>query len=557
MRPFCLLFLCLLCLLPVSAAQADCAVVTGNTPVVASECSLKTGDLSITLQSVSPRFETVDLVFNNTDIQKSLENAVITGGTARTVEKQTLLEISLPPEATKTVKIQFVGSQPQAVHIEVQGFSLAVGEYSKQALLFGVSLGGVFLLFAINILIYLSSKQADFFYAALYIACVFTILLGVSGLHSSIIPSVEFEYYRGHYTAYALLYSTFLLYARSFLMIGDFEPASNRFLKVTSALGIPVAALAYLFPDMARLISASYHISSLGVLLIPLAVKIRERYVNAFLFIPVMLIQGLVTVLEFSPWVNAISRLDYTGWVFSVFVVQCLIITFEVVHRFSSIYSQVVNYQEALQLSVEKRTKELQEMARNLEHANRALEQASNTDPLTGLSNRRHFDELAEIVLKDCLRQEMPVSMLVLDADHFKRINDTYGHDVGDQALVHMASVMKEVIKRPMDVLARFGGEEFVILLKDTDLNGALHVGQQIQAKLKESPVEAGQDNVITLTLSIGIATMIPGPETTINKLFRAADSLVYHAKKEGRDRISYHVFGTRIRGTKASVRHV
>lgn len=164
-----------------------------------------------------------------------------------------------------------------------------------------------------------------------------------------------------------------------------------------------------------------------------------------------------------------------------------------------------------------------------------AVLKASLSDHLTGVANRRAFFEAADIELKRWRRAPRPLSLLTLDADHFKRINDTYGHPAGDAVLKNLGATLLQTV-RDMDIVARIGGEEFAILLPSTGLEEAQVLAERIREKLSAQEVEV--DNaIIRYTVSIGISTM-QHDLTGMDKLLKLADNALYNAKRNGRNRI-------------------
>ncbi len=164
------------------------------------------------------------------------------------------------------------------------------------------------------------------------------------------------------------------------------------------------------------------------------------------------------------------------------------------------------------------------------------LEQLSITDRLTGLSNRMHFDERFEEEWKRCERSRLALSILMIDLDHFKRINDTYGHMAGDECLRQVAAVLKTEVQRVTDVVARYGGEEFVAMLPDTSYDSAAQLAQSLVQRIGQtSPLWHG--NTIPLSCSIGVASIVPERNMDRQSLLMAADSGLYEAKKSGRNR--------------------
>ncbi|SFD15899.1 PAS domain S-box-containing protein/diguanylate cyclase (GGDEF) domain-containing protein [Thiohalospira halophila DSM 15071] len=161
----------------------------------------------------------------------------------------------------------------------------------------------------------------------------------------------------------------------------------------------------------------------------------------------------------------------------------------------------------------------------------RELAHRATHDPLTGAFNRIPFEERIDAEMERVARYATALGFLVIDIDHFKAINDTHGHDVGDRVLVEVARRLRDII-RGSDLLARWGGEEFVVLLPETDLFGALELGE----RLREAIADRSFEEAGTITVSIGVAQAVPGE--SVRRLFSRADAALYRAKAEGRNRV-------------------
>jgi diguanylate cyclase (GGDEF)-like protein len=167
------------------------------------------------------------------------------------------------------------------------------------------------------------------------------------------------------------------------------------------------------------------------------------------------------------------------------------------------------------------------------------LKTLSAIDGLTGIANRRQFDETLEKEWRRGRRNQAPLSLLMLDIDLFKAFNDHYGHLAGDECLQKVANGLTEIIKRPADLLARFGGEEFVIVLPETDSPGASKVAGLALEKVQRLNIPHAYSNVTPrITVSIGVATLIPDELHIPLDLIRSADDLLYEAKRNGRNQI-------------------
>ncbi len=172
--------------------------------------------------------------------------------------------------------------------------------------------------------------------------------------------------------------------------------------------------------------------------------------------------------------------------------------------------------------------------------ANVQLEELSRSDPLTGLANRRQFDEIKEAEFRRALRQDQPLAVLMCDVDFFKRYNDHYGHAQGDQCLRMVADTLQSVFARAGEVVARLGGEEFVVLLPGVDAEAARRAAVRLQQRLaeRELPHEA---SVVSsyVTFSIGLAVLNPDTMDQFDQLLHRADEALYRAKTQGRNCIS------------------
>jgi len=165
-----------------------------------------------------------------------------------------------------------------------------------------------------------------------------------------------------------------------------------------------------------------------------------------------------------------------------------------------------------------------------------ALRAQSIKDPLTGLCNRRYLTEMLDREIRRAVRAEQPLGILMLDLDHFKKFNDTYGHDAGDTVLRETASFLTKSI-RIEDIVCRFGGEEFVIILPTADLNASHARAERIRSKLRELTVLHQGQSLGMITVSVGVAAL-PQHGTSPKELLDAADAALYRAKREGRDRV-------------------
>ncbi|MES2257617.1 MAG: diguanylate cyclase [Pseudomonadota bacterium] len=167
-----------------------------------------------------------------------------------------------------------------------------------------------------------------------------------------------------------------------------------------------------------------------------------------------------------------------------------------------------------------------------------AMRELTLTDALTGVANRRSFNETMDNEWRRCSRAETPMAVIMIDIDHFKNYNDAYGHQAGDVCLQQISAAMKRCAGRPPDLLARYGGEEFIILLPHVAADGAEVVAQRILDEVRMLALPHRASSVCTqVTVSMGVATIQPSEDTDASALIRAADALLYRAKETGRNR--------------------
>lgn len=177
-----------------------------------------------------------------------------------------------------------------------------------------------------------------------------------------------------------------------------------------------------------------------------------------------------------------------------------------------------------------------------LRESEKKYRQLSRTDHLTGLYNRRHFFELAEMEIERSARHQRSVAIIIYDIDDFKKINDSFGHAAGDTALKHIAALSKNEVRK-IDILARYGGEEFICLLPETDLKKALQVAERMRHVLESSPLEY-QWRAISLTGSFGVAAIEHATDANepcldqLQRIIKAADDALYQAKAAGKNRV-------------------
>ncbi|MER3422307.1 MAG: diguanylate cyclase response regulator [Nitrospiraceae bacterium] len=176
------------------------------------------------------------------------------------------------------------------------------------------------------------------------------------------------------------------------------------------------------------------------------------------------------------------------------------------------------------------REQELLQVMQKLEEANQQLQSQSSLDELTEIANRRRFDEYFNQEWRRAVRETIPFSLVFFDVDFFKPYNDVYGHLAGDECLKRVAAVARQTLHRPGDLVARYGGDEFVVALPETPAEGAVLVAETLRAKVESLGMG--------MTISLGVATVLPNQNSSPADLLSAADQALLQAKREGRNRV-------------------
>lgn len=234
-------------------------------------------------------------------------------------------------------------------------------------------------------------------------------------------------------------------------------------------------------------------------------------------------------VLQYNPVENNFpleksNRVDEVGIIHNAFISMV-----EKIHSHSKLLDSI---NQSLELKIQERTHEL-------EQANKQLKELTLTDSLTQLSNRRAFETYFQDIFRLAQRNEVEISVILCDIDHFKQINDTHGHTAGDMVLKAFADIMKRSLNRGSDFIARYGGEEFVIILYDINSDDAKELCIKIQNNLRGfKDFESQWGKMGTITMSFGIASIVPKEQDSCENLIASADIALYKAKNEGRNRI-------------------
>ena len=223
----------------------------------------------------------------------------------------------------------------------------------------------------------------------------------------------------------------------------------------------------------------------------------------------------------------------------------------QLAQQFNTLNSQLNKANKKLHSKIESADQRLLETNQQLTQLNEEFRVLSITDPLTGLFNRRHFDKLMETEVSLSNRHGDPNSILLLDIDFFKAINDTYGHYIGDVVLKNMTAILQKNL-RHTDAVCRIGGEEFAVLCKRADRAGAMEIAEKLRAAIEATPMTPETDDELMITVSIGVASVpYDAKNTTPKQLYKDVDTAMYYSKNNGRNRVT-HIADLHQEGTES-----
>ncbi|SJN55541.1 putative diguanylate cyclase YcdT [Vibrio ruber DSM 16370] len=393
---------------------------------------------------------------------------------------------------------------PIALLDAYQSRSLDAQIHVTSGILYGVLLA----LVGMNLVLYFSIKQLDTLFYSLYISCFIIVNISYNGYGFAwLYPnSLLIE---NHLTLIMMIFHgvSGLVFVSNFLRIHQTAPRLNRLLLIYSGLGILVMLFLIGFSMHLWATKFAFKFLSLTTMIMILLGVLnlnKTKDTRYFLIAVICSMLGLL-ITTLSVWgIIPYNYYSYNGAVFGV-VLEAIILAVIVAYRLKDVEQQRIT-----------------------------AEYLSSYDPLTNLFNRRSFMAAGHQCIQQSNRTQRPLSFVMLDIDHFKKINDTHGHHIGDLALIHIAGLLKRDTRKH-DIIARWGGEEIVILLPDTNPEQALAYTENLRLIIAQTPFRHEEQD-IQITASFGIATRLN--DESLETLYRLADKRLYQAKQQGRNRV-------------------
>lgn len=461
---------------------------------------------------------------------------------------------------TKSFVMRVDTSSSMQVPISVWKSDDFVEREQKSSLIQGLYFGCVGIMFFYNLFVFFSLRETGYFWYVMYVLSMALMVAAINGLSFQYLwPKATYWNDISIIIALASVVLFVLLFTRDFLRIPEHRLRwLNHFFIALVFICIAMLPTAF-FVSYEIMIVSMILIALIGIIfaLVTGVIRLLEGYLPARLYVAAwttMLAGG--AILAFNKY-GILPRTALTENALQVgSAIEVFLLSLALAHRLNIEKSErdaaqkvaLINERSARQsqqhlLEVKQKAVEtlevrVRERTHDLERANQKLQELSLTDGLTGLFNRRHFDESYELQFKRATRDKTPLAILMIDADHFKRINDTWGHLAGDDCLVAIASVLRHQARRENDLVARFGGEEFAVLLMNTEPQHALRIAEDIRQGVEDAVIDIGSES-LTLTISIGMAAITPTSAAHPSQLLHAADEALYAAKSSGRNRVS------------------
>jgi diguanylate cyclase len=486
----------------------------------------------------------VYLVANNQIIEKHFMGDKLSFSERPLKHRLFILPLDLPSSQNIRVYVRAKSSSSLQVPIKLWHPEAHRQADSATNLVHGVYMGGILVIAIYNLLVYLTLRDKVYLIYVSYICSMLMFLASLNGW--------SFQYLWPESTSWndtstliflngVLLFA--VLFAKYFLKLSELKNQLSLQANILSAICL-AAMLCYLwFPYNYSIIFLIPYAAfsclwalSVGVYAWYVGQKSAGLYVISWTG---LLVGGILLALSKFQIIPRNVITDQSVQLGSL--LEAMLLSFALAQRINHERSGRIEAQEHA-LAVQKQANdELEEnvaaRTKELEIANQRLKELSDTDQLTGIKNRRYLDQYVDQEIIRARRYQHPVSILLIDIDHFKAVNDNFGHLVGDICIQAVASELSTQLRFPTDLAARYGGEEFCIVLPQTALEGGIVVAERIRKRIDQHVIEAeGFDQAVTV--SIGIYSAIPEKTDTAKHFLENSDNALYSAKHNGRNRV-------------------
>ena len=450
--------------------------------------------------------------------------------------------VEVPQGQTVDLFVRVQSESSMQVPLQLYAPSAFIEESRDAQFAIGLYYGILLALFTYNLVLWLTLRDASYFWYLFHVTAFGLVLFTLNGL------GFEYLWPRSAWLADHMVPLSICLaligmqqFARNFLELDQRWRIGDRvalgIIAFFVLLGVATTVLPY--SKVTPLASAAVF-PSICWILVETVVVLRRGYKPAKLFLLAWFLFLLGTGMFSAIAFNLLPKNFITEYGVQIgSALEMLLLSVALGYRYAALRSEneriVREARDQLEHKVEQRTSELRSALGQLEDAHHRLSEFSRHDGLTDLYNRTHFREAFEHLLSEARNSRHPISLLMIDLDHFKKINDTYGHLVGDDCLRCTSNTMAEALAPHEALLARFGGEEFIAALPGMNLAQASAVAEDLRQSLHRRPCVSG-DLVIPVSASIGVHSVDIGAKNSVESALQVADQALYAAKAEGRD---------------------
>lgn len=407
----------------------------------------------------------------------------------------------------------------------------------RRSVLLAVFLGLLLMVSLYHYVLAILIRDITLFYYGSFVISLLVVFALREGLPAlTLWPNSPLASELGNLFALSAASASACLFTTRILILDQAMPKLDKLFKLLALLAILPSIAGFVAPyGQVIRIALIYSLLILAIYGVALFQRIVDRYPPARHLIVASLFAavGVITVVLTTVGILPIDKFTQTA-IYGGFAMMALFFSLSISYR--------INMDRMLREEAQRKlTHELDELVRErteeLESVNKQLHVVSVTDGLTQLYNRRHFDHTLKTEYNRAFRENSTLAILLLDIDHFKALNDKFGHQFGDLCLQTAAHILQQSVHRPTDMVARYGGEEFVILLPETDLLGAIHIARNINEAIAKQQVTDGETQT-HMTVSIGVACEQPEQKDQHEQLLKRADQWLYKAKENGRNRV-------------------
>ncbi len=410
-------------------------------------------------------------------------------------------------------------------------------------LYYGISIG----LLVFNLILFLSTRDKPYFYYVYYLLAYF--------LYQATLHGLSYQYLWPDSPGWANTAVPVLIacgvigvteFTRSFLDVGRNFPRLNRMFTVLLIAALATGAASFIAPyslvirlGALEAIIACITAFATGVYALKKGIKQARYFMIAWSF---FLIGTILYALKTFGMLPSMFITNYGQQIGAALEVILLSMALADRLRILREENERIQCEATTQLEsrVQERTRALDIALRKLAQANETLHEMSLVDALTGIRNRKFFNDRYAEEWRRAVRQEYPLALIMVDIDHFKSINDRHGHLCGDACIKAVAQILQESLRRPAEHAARYGGEEFCLILPYADAGGVAELAEDVRRRVQDCEVAFAGEK-LKLTVSLGVAIMRPEPQDDPDTLIGDADAALYEAKRLGRNRVQMH----------------